>query len=751
MHHHRPVFGFLERVKQMTCKRTAFLLAIAGWLLCPAQEVILQNNQLRAVFQPPEQGLGLVSLANLRDAVSFRTPDAAAATLWLVRLSERGFEDGKTTSRYTDGGVLISEKINPATGIVSLDSRHCRAQRSFRHYREGNREVLELKWSAVALPEDPAGRMEVTVAFELPQPDGNLTAQMTLELQSERYALESTGFPYLAPMAEAGSYDVLLPRWTYGAQFFRNNLQPYSLLYPSIIAQMPFMALLRPEGGGLYWGFHDRNAGFKGITMGADVSLNVETTAMDAGVIGSGRAVNYPWVVAPLRTAWDAAAIYRDYARQQPWLQKGKLRERTDLPPNYRDIEVWVNISGSPAEMKAVYDRVKQETSARVVAVHWYGWNMVPFDTGYPEDFPAQDGFEEVVREITANGDFVVPYLNGHCWDSTLASYRTEGTAAAVKGRDGSIALEHYASDHALAPMCPASTVFQRRIQENCRKLIAMGVNGIYLDQICQLAPMACCDTAHGHPAGGGGWWTESYRQMLEPVLKEAAGKVFLASENAAEPYIDTVSSFLVWTEITGDDFPGLTQVYNNYAFYFGALSFPEDDLRSFAATQKRCVLWGYQPGWMVWLYGQTPDKWSENHSEKIAYLNRVIDWRRELRPYLLDGELLRDAEILSANPPLRVKWHRMQGAEHDEAMISGAVWRSESRDSAALVLANLDNEERIVKFRVNPAEYGLRGERFSIREIFSGAAATAETQPAFEYELRVPGLGFAGIYLSAY
>ena len=67
-----------------------------------------------------------------------------------------------------------------------------------------------------------------------------------------------------------------------------------------------------------------------------------------------------------------------------------------------------------------------------ILAIHWYNWNEHKFDTNYPFFLPAQPGFEAVTREITANGDFVVPYLNGHLWDSTLPSYATDGTAAAT-------------------------------------------------------------------------------------------------------------------------------------------------------------------------------------------------------------------------------------------------------------------------------------------------------------------------------
>lgn len=113
---------------------------------------------------------------------------------------------------------------------------------------------------------------------------------------------------------------------------------------------------------------------------------------------GRSRAIDYCWEISPIRDEWGAAELYLNRAQHQPWLQKGPLRDRTDLPEHYRDIELWVNISGSPAEMKAAYDRVREEVGDARVAVHWYNWNIYPFDTNYPEYFPALEGSEKVIR-----------------------------------------------------------------------------------------------------------------------------------------------------------------------------------------------------------------------------------------------------------------------------------------------------------------------------------------------------------------
>ena len=41
------------------------------------------------------------------------------------------------------------------------------------------------------------------------------------------------------------------------------------------------------------------------------------------------------------------------------------------------------------------------------------------------------------------------------------------------------------------------------------------GVKGVYIDQIAAAAPTLCFDKSHGHPLGGGHWWTEGYWKLL--------------------------------------------------------------------------------------------------------------------------------------------------------------------------------------------------------------------------------------------
>ncbi|WP_176012367.1 DUF6259 domain-containing protein [Victivallis sp. Marseille-Q1083] len=708
--------------------------------------IVLANRDLQLTFADASKGFGCLELRNCRDGAVFGPgDDADAPLLWQIKLSSGGRLEGQTVSRYTEGGILVSETLNSDQGLLTVSNLDDCRRSCTRQTIDGIRQ-LTFHWNDIALP-GGAGTLQVSCTFRLPAEHGMATGTLTAELQSDTYAFESSVFPILSGLAAPGDYDLLAPRLTFGAQLFRANRQAFSLTYPSIMAQVEYLALFRPEQGGLYFGLHDPAGSTKTISVGSDAGIAVEAMASDAGRPGHSRLIDYQFAVAPADDAWEAGRRYRQWAVTQPMLSKGKLNQRTDLPANYRDIDLWLNVSGSPAELKAIYDRAKTEVDG-ILAIHWYNWNEHKFDTNYPFFLPAQPGFEAVTREITANGDFVVPYLNGHLWDSTLPSYATDGTAAAVKNRSGQIHLEDYHSGVALAPMCPASAIYQRALQQQCRQLIAMGVNGIYLDQIGQLMPGQCFDATHGHPLGGGNFWVEGYRELLTPLLEEAPGSIFFATENAAEPYGDVITSCLVWTEITGEDFPALSQAYSGYINYFGALSFADDDLPSFAAAQKRGVLWGLVPGWLSWLHGRKPEDRTPESAAMLAYLNRVIAWRRTLADHVKYGQLLDGVHFSDPVPEIVVKWNRMGGETHSEALLSGTVWLADD-GSLAVPLANIGAEARVAKFRFRPERYGLTAGPYRLYSVAPDGRRTLLTSDAstpLEAALPVPAYDFAAV-----
>ena len=60
----------------------------------------------------------------------------------------------------------------------------------------------------------------------------------------------------------------------------------------------------------------------------------------------------------------------------------------------------------------------RQLDACDTLAFNYYGWNVVQFDTRYPNMFPAQPDFKAAVERMQGTGARVVPYTNGILWDT---------------------------------------------------------------------------------------------------------------------------------------------------------------------------------------------------------------------------------------------------------------------------------------------------------------------------------------------
>ena len=73
--------------------------------------------------------------------------------------------------------------------------------------------------------------------------------------------------------------------------------------------------------------------------------------------------------------------------------------------------------------------------------------------------------------------------------------------------------------------MCPSTKVWQDKQSEIITRLVSeYGVDGVYMDQTASCQPAYCFDPTHGHSIGGGSYWVEGNRKMVE-LCKENARK----------------------------------------------------------------------------------------------------------------------------------------------------------------------------------------------------------------------------------
>lgn len=193
------------------------------------------------------------------------------------------------------------------------------------------------------------------------------------------------------------------------------------------------------------------------------------------------------------------------------------------------------------------------------VGFHWYHRHQIPFDNDYPHYFPTKPGFAQGVAELQAAGVFVMPYINGRLWDTKdhgAADFEFTRVAlpAATKKEDGQPFVERYGSKEtngepvSLAVMCPTTRLRQERVRDLVRRLQqGEGTRGVYVDQIAAAAPTLCADASHGHPTGGGHWWTGGYWQLLQAIRRGMPADCMLTTECNGEPFIRWFDGYLTW------------------------------------------------------------------------------------------------------------------------------------------------------------------------------------------------------------
>jgi len=215
------------------------------------------------------------------------------------------------------------------------------------------------------------------------------------------------------------------------------------------------------------------------------------------------------------------------------------------------------------------------------------------FDTHYPEYFPPREGFETSLAALQKLGVRVAPYINGRIFDQATQTWtRDQASRFAAKNlpnptlNNQTLALynESYGSQALFAVMCPHTDYWQATIADVVGTLVQIyGTDGVYIDQIAAAVPKPCWDPSHNHSLGGGHYWVDGYRSMLQNVRAQAGDKALILTEANAEPYMQGVNMFLTLTAFAGDFaggthiVPAFPAIYGGYVFTMGSEFFQED------------------------------------------------------------------------------------------------------------------------------------------------------------------------------
>lgn len=618
-------------------KRTLILslAAASAWTL--AGET-LENGALRIEFADAARGYNVERIVNrLAGDVSFGAPTKSFVRFWMLDFCA------------TEGGSNVT---------VSVSNTRPAAARTC-DLADG---VATFKWRGMDLPGEP-GVLDVAVRVRLRE--GAPLSEWTIQTKnrSRKWALAKTVFPALTRLVSADdpTAKVLVPYKNVGGQLYTaaewaktpigTNFQ-----YPSCRLQM--CALLKGEAG-LYFAAHDPEGHIKTFVVAKDATAWCEAPVADAGVVGKAASgPGFSVTVGAFRGDWYAAAhLYRDWALRQKWAAKGPIARRPDFPKRAAETQIWIIGGGrtnSAARCFAGMDRVWPDVGK---ALTWSEWTEKSggraTNRGDPEFFPAYPGLGELARKEAKAGYLVFPYVNARIWDVSTAGF-AYAVRDATKRPDGAFYEEKYKDGYGVwnrfAVMCPWCPTWQKVVtQLAVRCLDELGMNGVYFDQVSCSPAKLCSDAAHGHPLGGGSWWTDGYRKMFTEIKREFVRRdAIVVSEQLGEMWLDLIDVYLNATKYESHDVPLFPAVYQGYCIHYGRAVPLDLPPREAFREHARTLVWGEAFGWIspgVPMYA--------TYGERQKLLREMAIFRKKHAEFLVFGSLEGDLVIAGTGPKL--------------------------------------------------------------------------------------------------
>ncbi len=427
----------------------------------------------------------------------------------------------------------------------------------------------------------------------------------------------------------------------------------------------------------------------------------------------------------PGQGGWfEAACIYREWAEKQDWFLQAKNRS---LPA--RDLALWIWNRGLSTKVIPPVESIAQRLELPV-ALDWYWWHQIPYDTDYPEFWPPREGakvFQRALQKLAEQGIFTQVYINGMSWDTQAASWESGGRESAIVQRNGEVLALAYNSynEHWLGSMCGMGLPFRQKMRQLARTLHQAGLPGVYLDMIGCGTYYNCYNPQHEHAPGGGNYQVQGYRRMLQEILDDNPG-ISLSTESGVEAYLDLFESCIILApsyERIGGRFevvPAYSAVYHGAIAMFGNFAHPDgivpfdsnwpEEWRwkeekawhrlyplQFFAELARTIIWGMQP---------TVCNLKEEHArdpefqEVYEYILQSARFYYQHRHFLFDGRMLNpnrlqcdtvpvefmQRTIFTPENPLKTRIHQLPAIFH-------SCWQNPADGQKALILANYTDQ----------------------------------------------------------
>jgi len=490
----------------------------------------------------------------------------------------------------------------------------------------------------------------------------------------------------------------------WGLEYDVRPQMSYEATYPSMIAAMQFVAFYG-GGHGLYIGTHDPEANHKvysakGAESGATFAVANWPRLAEKG--GGTYELPYEAVVGVFDGDWyDAAQLYREWALTAPWSKAGPVSKRP-IPGWVKDTDLWLRVETQMDDMMGLCKQARAYFDVPT-SLHWYRWHEIPYDTLYPDYFPAKSGFVDQIKTLQSEGFHVMPYINGRIVDPNSKGWNEEGLSkSAARNEKGEPYTEVYGSKVPLNAMCPYTKAWQDKVASLVDRLThECGVDGVYIDQIGCAWAYRCYDKSHGHPLGGGHFWVDGYRKMLDGVRAKLPEGRMITTEENIECFIDYFDALLLVNTPCASDrqvIPLFPAVYSGRTITFGFQYIAADDVKKsapFRAKMAREFAFGAQIGWV-----RVDEIMAPGAEKEREFLRNLARCRSHGHKFLRDGRLLGIVDVGGDNPAIKFTAAAPFGGEYTlvTPSVVGSAWEAED-GSIGVALANMSDADRKVEF----------------------------------------------------
>jgi len=581
--------------------------------------------------------------------------------------------------------------------------------------------ALFLRWSKISTSEEKE-IISAQARILAEASSRHLKWRIYVDCGSEKRGLWEVDFPRIEPILPPGNADETKLLMQYGTGWVIDNPFAEDKKYESRYSNHPrsgamqFSALYGPAGG-LYLATHDGGMHIKRFYHethkdSRTLTYYVRNLPENRGTVGVAYRMPYEFAMTSFSGDWfTACRIYREWAIKQIWCSKGPIYSRGDIPRWYKELGYWMlaweqkGIRGGLTYEEKIKPKVGERVDQSLrdirsiseqldvpVAVHFYGWH-------------------------------VIPYTCVSMWDESHPSYKEENVSECV-ARDSHGAPQSWKIGEIMFHyVCPYTKFFRERMVRIPEKLVRdYDVDGVYYDILAGTCP-ECFNPEHGHAVGGGNYWVEGNRAFLKKsrlAITKINPETILTSEDPSEVYIDCFDSMLLsLSQEKSGTVPAFQAVYHDYCILFGNMNLTiKSILSSMPMSVGESFIAGDQLGWFnVWALfnpGHPRDELSElweNEALRKKYVDFIVHIAR-LRyhaglKFLAYGEMLRPLEFENKVPYREGYWMRFESEVRRLPAVMNSVWKAPD-GTLGLVFCNISDNEHTVEFKLNLKDYNM-------------------------------------------